>query len=264
MLKQRVISAIVGIPFLIVIFWFGDPLFTLLIALGAVWGCLEFYRMIFPDKGRGFTYLGLLWSALFVLSPHLHTTYSTPLLITSAIVILLIWFLIVSPKDTAFSNWTWTMVGILYTGWLLSYWVELRDLTDGKYWALLAIFTTFACDTSAFFIGRTWGKHRLAPRISPGKTWEGAVGGALGAITSCLIFKVIFPLPINYWGVILLGFIIGLFAQLGDLVESILKRSAGVKDSGKTIPGHGGILDRIDSLIFTGVIVYYYVLWMPK
>lgn len=261
MLKQRIVSVVIGLPFLVAIFWFGDPWFTLLIAAGAALGSLEFYRMVIPDKRHRFAYFGLPWSVLFILSPHSETTYILPLLITSATVFSLSWFLLFAPRDTAFSHWAWTIAGIFYTGWMLSYWVGLRVLTDGKYWALLALFATFASDTSAFFIGRTWGKRPLAAKISPGKTWEGAIGGVLGAIAACLIFKNIFPLPIAYWQGILLGFLVSLFAQLGDLVESLLKRNTGVKDSGKLIPGHGGILDRIDSLIFTGVVVYYYAIW---
>ena len=151
------------------------------------------------------------------------------------------------------------MAGILYIGWMLSYWVELRSLEAGKELVFWAMFTTFASDTSAFFIGKAWGKHALAPSISPGKTWEGAIGGLLASIIASLILRTIFPLPFSYWQIAILGCIISLFAQLGDLAESLLKRNTGVKDAGKLIPGHGGILDRIDSLIFTGVIVYYCV-----
>jgi phosphatidate cytidylyltransferase len=161
--------------------------------------------------------------------------------------------------EQAFTNWAWTMAGILYIGWMLSHWVELRSLEAGKELVFWAMFTTFASDTSAFFTGRAWGKHALAPAISPGKTWEGAVGGLLASIIASLILGIIFPLPFSYWQIALLGCIISIFAQLGDLAESMLKRNTGVKDTGKLIPGHGGILDRIDSLIFTGVIVYYCV-----
>lgn len=261
MLKQRILSAAIGLPFLIAIFWFGDPWFTLLVATGAILGCLEFYKMVIPDKDRRFAYFGLLWSALFVFSLHIRVTYVLPLLITATVVFPLILVFLSMRRDTAFSHWAWIIAGIFYTGWMLSFWVKLRSLTDGRYWALLALFVTFAYDTSAFFIGRSLGKHLLAPKISPGKTWEGAIGGTLGAIAACLILKSLFSLPIDYWQALLLSLLISLFAQLGDLVESLLKRSSGVKDSGKLIPGHGGVLDRIDSLIFSGVVVYYYVVW---
>src|SRR4030066_2288138 len=105
-----------------------------------------------------------------------------------------IWLLFRSPREQAFANWAWTIAAILYIGWMLSYWVELRSLEAGKELVFWAMFTTFATETSAFFIGRAWGKHALAPSISPGKTWEGAIGGLLASIIASLILGIIFPL----------------------------------------------------------------------
>ncbi len=146
---------------------------------------------------------------------------------------------------------------------MLSYLVALRGLDDGRNWVFFALFITFASDTAAFFAGRALGKHRLAPRISPGKTWEGAIAGVFGAIIISLLFILPTPLtlPLSYWQAILLGLLVSIFGQLGDLVESLLKRNMGVKDSGKLLPGHGGFLDRMDSVVFAGIVVYYYVLW---
>ena len=211
------------------------------------------------SKVQPITYFGIAWVLLLIASPHCPYSDTLPFLITSAIIVSLIWLLFRRPRDQAFTNWAWTMAGILYIGWMFSYWVDLRSLEDGRELVFLAMFTTFASDTSAFFVGRAWGKHALAPSISSGKTWEGAVGGLLSSIVVALILGVIFTLPFSYWQIALVGFIISVFAQLGDLVESLLKRNTGVKDAGKLIPGHGGILDRIDSLIFTGVIVYYFL-----
>ena len=101
------------------------------------------------------------------------------------------------------------------------------------------------------------GKHPLAPSISPGKTWEGTIGGLLISVIVSLALGIALHLPLDYWQMVLLGCVISVFAQLGDLIESLFKRNASVKDSGKLLPGHGGILDRTDSIIFTGVIVYY-------
>ena len=129
-------------------------------------------------------------------------------------------------------------------------------------WVLWALFTIFASDTGAFCAGKAWGKHLLAPAISPGKTWEGAIGGLAVAIVISLLLSFLFSLPFVYWQAMLIGGIISLFAQFGDLVESLLKRNMDVKDSGKLMPGHGGILDRADSIIFTGVAVYYYATWI--
>ncbi len=259
---QRTITILIGLPTLIIIVWFGEPWFTLLIALGAVLGNIEFYRMVIPSKAQSFAYFGLPWSLLFVLSPHFENVATIPTLVTLTVVLCSIWFLFLPWREATLGNWAWTITGVLYIGWMLSYWVEIRSLTDGRYWALLAFLTTFASDTGAFLVGRTWGKHLLTPKISPGKTWEGAIGGGVGAIATSLILSTIFHLRINLWQTLLLGFFVSLFAQLGDLVESLLKRNAGVKDSSRLIPGHGGILDRIDSIIFSGAVVYYYVVWI--
>jgi phosphatidate cytidylyltransferase len=259
MLRHRILTAVVGLPLLIVIIWFGEPWFTILIAAMSALASWEFYRMAGGLKVQPITYFGIAWVLLLILSPHCPYPPTLPFLITSAIVVSLIWLLFRRPRDQAFTTWAWTMAGILYIGWMLRYWVQLRGLEAGRELVFLAMFITFANDTSAFFIGRTWGKHALAPAISSGKTWEGAIGGLLSSIVTSLIISVIFTLPFSYWQIALVGFIIGVFAQLGDLTESLLKRNTGVKDAGKLIPGHGGILDRLDSLIFTGVIVYYFV-----
>jgi phosphatidate cytidylyltransferase len=106
------------------------------------------------------------------------------------------------------------------------------------------------------------GRHKLAPGISPGKTWEGAIAGVFGAIISSLLLVTLLSLPLSYGQAILLGLLVSIFGQLGDLTESLFKRNMGVKDSGRLIPGHGGVLDRMDSVVFAGIVVYYYVIWV--
>ena len=265
MLKQRVITALWGIPLLIAIIWFGGELgFTILIAVAGLIAVFEFYNMVAAAKLPPLTYFGLIWTLLFILSPHFHYDFLIPLLLTSAVIPSLIWLLLRPQKEGAFIGWAWTIAGILYVGWLLSYFVALRGVDGGRNWVFLALFTTFGSDTAAFFIGRAFGRHHLAPSISPGKTWEGAIGGIFGAIIVSLLFTLPTPLQLQhliYWQAILLGLAVSVFGQLGDLVESLLKRNMGVKDSGRLIPGHGGVLDRIDSVVFAGIVVYYYVIW---
>lgn len=261
MLRLRTLTAVIGLPLVITAIWFGELWFTVLITAAATLGSLEFYRMASRSKIRPLTYFGVAWVLLLVLSPHCPYTFTTPFLITSGIVISLIWLLFRSPREEAFNNWAWTMAGILYVGWMLSHWIDLRSLEAGKEWVFWAMFTTIASDTAAFFCGRAWGRHSLASTISPAKTWEGAIGGLLAGIIVSLILSIVFSLPLNYWQMALLGAVISIFAQLGDLVESLLKRNTGTKDSGKLLPGHGGILDRIDSFMFTGVVVYYCVVF---
>jgi len=280
MLKQRVISAAVLLPIIILLIWFGDLWFSFFIAAAALAGTFEFYHMAQTPPltaeinqanviNRSLICFGLLWSLAITLSP-LFLYYKTincfPIIMTFATVISLIWILCLTDRERAFYKWAWIVAGVLYIGWMLSYWLDLRFLEEGRNWVYLAMFTTFANDSGAFFIGRRWGKHQLAHVISPGKTWEGALGGMICAIAAAIIITIILNLisffSIRCWQAILLGFLISLFAQLGDLVESLLKRNADVKDTSKLIPGHGGILDRFDSLIFVGPIVYYCVLWV--
>ena len=267
MLRKRVITALWGIPLLVVAIWFDKPLpwFTILVAIWGVLAVFEFYRMVNTPGVPPLTYFGLIWTLLFILSPHFNYDFLIPFLLTSAVILSLIWLLLHPQKEGAFIGWAWTIAGILYVGWLLSYFVALRGLDDaqtvldeGRNWVFFALFTTFGSDIAAFFTGRAWGRHYLAPNISPGKTWEGAIAGVLGAIIVSLLFTILIPL--SYGHAIFLGLLVSIFGQLGDLVESLLKRNMGVKDSGKLLPGHGGFLDRIDSVVFAGVVIYYYVL----
>ena len=265
MLKKRVITALWSIPLLIAAVWFDKPLpwFTLLVAIWGLLAVFEFYQLVAGAKVPPLTYFGLIWTLLFILSPHFNYDFLAPLLLTSAVVLSLIWLLLRPQREGAFIGWAWTIAGILYVGWLLSYFVALRGLDDGRNWVFLALFITLGSDTTAFFVGRALGRHHLAPRISPGKTWEGAIAGVLGAIIISLLFTLPSPLslPLGYGQAILLGLLVSIFGQLGDLTESLLKRNMGVKDSGKLLTGHGGFLDRIDSVVFAGIVVYYYVIW---
>lgn len=151
-----------------------------------------------------------------------------------------------------------TMMGTLYVG-LLNYFFLVRSLPDGWIWLIFTLAGTWACDTTAYFVGKAFGRRRLAPELSPKKTLEGAIGGIMGSVLAGYLFALIYPfLPLSK--MLLLGLLVGAAAEVGDLLESAFKRQAGVKDSSKLIPGHGGILDRIDSALFSAPLVYYYVL----
>jgi phosphatidate cytidylyltransferase len=267
MLKKRLLTALWVVPILVAAVWFDEPL-PWLTVLAALWGMLavtEFYRLGEKIKLAPLTWFGLAWTFLFIISPQIKSDYLTSsTLLASGVVISLIWIIARRKQEGAFSSWAWTLGGILYVGFLLSYYVALRGLDDGRNWVFLALVVTFASDSAAYFVGRALGRHKLAPTISPGKTWEGTIGGFLGAIVIALLFTLPTPLqlPIGYGQAIILGILISLFGQLGDLAESLLKRSTGAKDSGSLLAGHGGFLDRMDSIVFAGVVVYYYVVWV--
>ncbi|MGQ9546457.1 MAG: phosphatidate cytidylyltransferase [Dehalococcoidia bacterium] len=266
MLKQRVITGAIGVPVVILAVWLGYPWFTFLVAAAALAGAYEFYRMARFDFRRPLLYVGLLFTLALMLSPCHRSSDRLPIVVTATMLLSLISLLCRPSGETAFRNWAWTIAGALYVGWMLSYWLSLRGLENGRNWVYLAMLSTFANDTGAFFTGRAWGKRKLAPAISGGKTQEGAAGGlasaVLAAVVIATVLNLISPFDFRYWQIILLGILISVFAQLGDLVESLLKRNMGVKESGNLLPGHGGVLDRFDSLIFVGAVVYYYVIWV--
>ena len=230
--------------------------------------------MFTKKRWQPLTFFGIVWTLFFISHAYYIHSYGsettqilvTSALVTSAVVLALLFSTFPrSSGDRVLFNWAWSLAGVLYMGWLLSYWLLLMNSGEwvGKDWVLLALFSTFAVDTTAYFVGRAFGKHKMVPTISPGKTWEGAIGGLVGAIAAVIILALILndPLDIGYGNLVFIGFAIGVFAQIGDLAESMLKRATGLKESGNFIPGHGGVLDRLDSIVFTGVVVYYCLRW---
>jgi phosphatidate cytidylyltransferase len=263
MLRGRVITSLVLVPVLLATVWFGNPWLSIVVAVFALLGVLEFYRLSSLAGWHPFTLLGIVFVLLFILNAHSGDERTTPLLISAVVILSIIRLLWSADKEKAFSNWAWTVGGIFYIGWPMSHFVLLRELEDGLSWVLVALLVTFASDSSAFFVGRAWGRKRMAPAISPSKTWEGAAAGIIGAMIAVVILGAVTGLDgIGYGRLIVLGFLISVFAQLGDLTESMLKRTAGVKEAGKLMPGHGGVLDRLDSIVFTVILVYYYVVWI--
>ncbi len=153
------------------------------------------------------------------------------------------------------ADWAVSLAGALYVALLLSYFVALRQADQGLRWILMAFLCTWACDSAAYLVGRTVGRRKFSPRISPNKTWEGTIGGVVGATLVGLLAVPLLGLPI--WWALLMGAAVSVAAISGDLAESFIKRQLGIKDSGTLIPGHGGVLDRVDSLLFAVPLVYY-------
>jgi phosphatidate cytidylyltransferase len=261
MLKKRVITALWGIPLVCAAVWFDEPIpwFTVLAGIAGLLAVLEFYRVTGVSKLLPLAVFGVGATVLFIAYPHCTFQFVLPVLLTATIAFSLVMLMFLRAKEGVFASWAWMVGGILYVGWLLGLLVILR-LDAGRDWVFLALFATFGSDTAAYFIGKAIGRHKLAPAISPGKTWEGAIAGVIGGVIISLLFTLNTPLqlPFNYWEAVVLGALISVFGQFGDLIESLLKRSFGVKDSGNLMPGHGGILDRIDSVLFAGAVVYGY------
>jgi phosphatidate cytidylyltransferase len=264
MLGKRIITALWAIPLAVLAVWFDKPVswFTILAAVAGLLAVFEFFHLTGVSKIKPLAVFGLVWTLLFIVLPHWADTRALPLLITAGVGLSLILLLFVPGKDGIFQNWARMLAGTFYIGWLLNLIVSLR-LDGGRNWVFLALFATFASDTAAYFTGKAIGRHKLAPHISPGKTREGAIAGVIGAMIVGVLFTLSTPfnVPLDYIPAVILGALISVFGQCGDLVESLLKRNTGVKDSGTLMSGHGGLLDRLDSLLFAGAVVYvYYIL----
>jgi phosphatidate cytidylyltransferase len=260
MVVKRIITGVLIAIVVSFVIWFGEPLLTAFACLVAAIAAFEYYKIVKNEHIQPFTYFGIIFSVLLVLNAHSQWPFTLPLILVLATLIPLIWMIFRSNKDNSFVNWSWTISGIIYTGWLLSFYVLMRALNQGMGWVFLVLACTALCDVFAYAVGSKIGKHALASSVSPGKTWEGSAGGLAASIIFAVVVSVCFNLPINYWQMIVAGVVIGILSQLGDLVESLLKRNMKTKDAGSLLPGHGGILDRIDSHLLVAPVAYYLIL----
>ncbi|MHA6251263.1 phosphatidate cytidylyltransferase [Oceanobacillus sp. CAU 1775] len=252
-MKQRIITAILALIVFLPFVIYGDWPFTLFIYLLATIGLLELLRMRKIPMISIPSVIGLiaLWvillpgeSSLFPIGQ-----FSTTDFFTVIILFLLAYTVLVRNKFT-FDEAGFIILTTLYVGIGFYFLIETRIGESGLTNILYAFLIIWATDTGAYFAGRAFGKKKLWPEISPNKTISGAVGGIITATVVAIIFHVIYPFPHTLLIVILVTIFASMFGQIGDLVESAFKRHYGVKDSGKLLPGHGGILDRFDSLLF--------------
>ena len=265
-MAQRVLTALVGVPLLVGAIWLGTPWLTILVIAAALLGLREFYQMTLGPEARLLLALGTLWTALMIIGGQLSDDwfeYAPHLLVGGGVILAAPWVVATRNADRALTTWSYAVGGPIYIGFLLAHAPMLRDLDGGsdvaRDWLLFTLLVTFSTDTGAFLVGRAVGKHLMTPTISPGKTWEGAIGGFLWAVAVAVALDALLQLSAPLWQPALMGVAIAVSAQLGDLSESCLKRAAGVKDAGAILPGHGGILDRLDSIVFTIPLMYYLV-----
>jgi phosphatidate cytidylyltransferase len=266
-LLLRVLTGIAGIPVVLGLLWVGGwVLFGGLIVIVGL-ASYEMHRMLTGEGKRPLSLLSLALSFDFILAAIL-PTWRLPLIEGGISILLFLtftWLLLVR-KTLAGSlvDWALTMAVPLYIGWPLSFFMLLRGshpgLNAGFWWVLVVLLGVWAIDSAAFFTGRFLGRHKLTTLVSPSKTWEGAIGGIIGGIGVTLLTTR--PLAIPFYHAIILGILISVIAQVGDLAESLLKRQTHVKDSGHLLPGHGGMLDRIDSQLFAVIVVYLYASWV--
>jgi phosphatidate cytidylyltransferase len=265
MLHLRLLSALVLIPILVAAGWFGEPWASLVVGVFVTAAAYEFGLLAERAGCHPLRWVVLLLALAFFAAASLEANTGRSVVgpvLAGAVIFVLIGRLLRRQATTTFADWGVTLGGAIWTGWLLSHFILLRALPDGRSWVLLALLLTFASDTAAYTVGRLWGRHPLAPAISPHKTIEGALGALLFTPLAALGLNMLLGLALSPVAAVATGVAATLGAQLGDLAESALKRAAQVKDASKLIPGHGGVLDRIDSLaIVAGALYLLYPLF---
>lgn len=259
-IKQRIITALIALP--IVLFFtlvVSTPWFTAVVCAVAMVALWEFYSMVLTPQRNKVKLFAVAAGAPVVLV----STYFQHMIIPIAglffigFAIYFLWHY--NDINTVISEVGLVSLGWLYLPVLLSSWVMLHQFEHGSLWVLLVLIMTMTCDSCAYFVGTAYGKHRLYPAISPKKSIEGALGGLVGAILAALAAH-LWLLPQSSWfDCLVVGILAGSVGQVGDLFESMVKRYANIKDSGTIFPGHGGMLDRIDSLLFSFPAVYIYL-----
>ncbi|HEX7357534.1 MAG TPA: phosphatidate cytidylyltransferase [Ignavibacteriaceae bacterium] len=261
----RVLVSVFAIPIIVLFSYLGGVYFLSLVLLIAG---VSFYEFSIMAKVKGALVninLGLI-ALIFLILNQYKFFYSQYIFLIGFFIVLLL-FELFRNNGSAIQNLGATLLGIFYLGIFGSTLIGLREFypdINGLYnqggFLIISLFAViWICDSAAFFGGTALGKHKLFPRVSPKKSWEGAIFGFLFAIITMILAKYIVLNFLSFKDVIIIGFIIGTFGQMGDLVESLLKRDAGVKDSSNLIPGHGGIFDRFDSLLFSSPIIYLYL-----
>lgn len=221
---------------------------------------LEFYEFYFKNRFAPPLLVGILFGLLVAMSFYFGDLFSERELIANIVIGLLVFVTLYGGKvETSLFDVSITLFGVFYIAWLLGHMIMIRDFLNGKSLLFFLFLVTYSSDTGAYFIGKAFGEKKLCPNISPNKTCVGAVGGVLSSLAMAVIANRLLGTSFALIDILWLGFMLSVVGQVGDLAESMLKRSAGVKDSGSLIPGHGGFLDRIDSLIFTAPVYYYYV-----
>lgn len=256
---KRVISALVILPPLVLCLLYAPANFFLLLVLVLIGLSMYEYFTLLASIGLSqWSWISFVAALGLPIMADFGGWFGLQLMLFVALMLLTIDILCFSQETVSlFPMLLYRSFGVFFIAWELSHLVLLRRLPDGQWYVLFLCLTIWIGDSVAMYVGRSIGRHKMAPTVSPGKTWEGAVGGVIGGVlTSVLSAPVLLP-HLVLWQRGALGVLIALAAQLSDLGESLLKRHVGVKDSSRLIPGHGGVLDRVDSLLFaTPVFIY--------
>lgn len=257
---KRWATGVIAVPILFLIIAYGsERMFTLLIIIASLAGVAEYNRMVF---GAGFRHekVETLTVALLILiaAAVQDKALLVAVLSFAVMAILMINLLRIREVGLDMIRVGKVILGVMYVPLLMSHFILIRQESAGIRWIFFILVLAFSGDIAAYYVGKGLGRRKLLPEISPGKTVEGTIGLVAGSIAGCVIFRQLFfpSLPVSH--TVILGLVGSVTGQLGDLCESALKRVSGVKDSGTLLPGHGGILDRLDCLMFVTPFVYYY------
>lgn len=265
-LTLRVASGVVAVPFLLGVAWLGGPVYGLVLTAATAVAAVEVRGMLraagHAPLAAALVGLGafLPFDAWFLEPSDAAASQGAPHGLVAVVAVLmtsLLVLLVRRPLERAMLDWALSLALALYLGGLMQFYAPLRQRPDGAFWVMALLGLSWVCDSCAFFVGRAYGRTPLAPRISPRKSREGAAAGVTG---SALVGAAL-ALASGHSAVLLSGYglVIGLATVWGDLAESLLKRQTGVKDSGVLIPGHGGLLDRMDSLLFCAPLAVLYL-----
>ena len=258
MLRARLAVAAVGLPLLALLVASPEPVFAALVTILLGAAAYELIVAVAPDAPRPIALSAVAATALLVVWMR-QLDDAFPLWALLALpAIALSGLLRPGPGPRRLLE-AWWLGSVVYVGVLGAHWVLLRGDADGRAWILVLLAVTFATDTGAYAVGRLLGSHRMAPRISPGKTWEGAAGGFAAGAAAAVAVPLALGIEPSAAGLAVIAATLPVAAQAGDLIESALKRRIGVKDSSALLPGHGGLLDRMDSLLLAGPSLYWMV-----
>lgn len=260
MFIQRLITAAIGIPLVAAAIWIGDGLLAAVVALAVFIATMEFAAARHANR-TPMALLSALGAAALPVAAYAGEEYFLGAIVGVVVVLSAAFTLTENPPQEV-QDWVWGLATALYFGALASYFVLLRESPDGRDLLFFTVLTVWITDTGAYGVGRLIGRHKLAPAISPGKTIEGTLGSLVAGFAAVFVLNEVFDLGLALEDRIALGLILPPVIGVGDLAESALKRSLSIKDSSGLVPGHGGIADRLDSLLFAAPAVYYYLLWV--
>jgi len=259
-LVTRVLTSLVAIPIVFYTVYLGSWPLSLLFGMAAALCALEYYGITMKGWSPA-AWVGVAVTFTMPFMPLLGPPGGHAAFFTLVAFAMFAWsyHLIRGPLKEGPVLVAYLVTGMLYGASGLTALVALRTMENGFQWLICVLVLTWTNDTFAYFAGRTLGKHKLYEEVSPNKTWEGFFGGMAGGTVCLLAYRTAFFHQLSFLDVALLGIAGGIMGPVGDLSESMLKRAYGVKDSGKIVPGHGGMLDRIDALLFNAPLVFLYV-----